>query len=182
MEEAFKKGNASMLKIHVMELEDHHAVLVSKKSTSKREYTVIISKTDIMGSRFGMCACGYPKKEGIPYDHMVAISKLGRINGLSRIVVMPHWYTTGQWHNQFPEDTFINTHKTLKSIKANLTPQNNICYCPTWAAPRRRVVQRRQLAGGVLLTISSNRQRSSAGQLNPPKHQRRREWIWKVRM
>jgi hypothetical protein len=88
----------------------HHAVLVSKKSASKREYTVIISKTDIMGSRFGMCTCGYPKKEGIPYNHMVAISKLGRINGLSRIVVMPHWYTTEQWHNQFPEDTFINAH------------------------------------------------------------------------
>ncbi len=88
MEEAYKKVNALMFKIHVTELEDHHAVLESKKSTSKREYTAIIPKTDIMGSRFGTCKCGYPKKEGIPCNHVVAISKLGRINGLSRIVVM----------------------------------------------------------------------------------------------
>jgi hypothetical protein len=52
MEEAFKKVNKAMFKIHVTEVEDHHAVTVSKKSTSKREYTVIISKADIMGSRF----------------------------------------------------------------------------------------------------------------------------------
>ncbi len=53
MEEAFKKVNAHEFKIHVTEMEDHHAVVVSKKSTSKREYTVIIPKTDIKGSRFG---------------------------------------------------------------------------------------------------------------------------------
>jgi hypothetical protein len=70
---------------------------------------------------------------------MVAISKLRRIDGLSRIVVMPHWYMTEQWRNQFPEDTYINTHKTLKLIKANSTPQDNILYCPTWVAPQKKV-------------------------------------------
>ncbi len=50
MEEAFKKFNTAMFKIHVTEVEDHHAVILSKKSASKREYTVIIQKTDIMGS------------------------------------------------------------------------------------------------------------------------------------
>jgi hypothetical protein len=40
----------------------------------------------------------------------------------------------------------------------------------------------RIIAGRVLLTISSNQQRRSTGQLNPPKHHRRRELIWKVRM
>jgi hypothetical protein len=119
-------------------MEDHHAVVVSKKSTSNRESTVIIPKTNIMGSRFGTCTCGHQKKEGIPCDHMVAISMLGRINGLSRIVFMPHWYTTEQWRNQFSEDTFINTHKTLKSIKANSTPQEDIHCCPTWAAPQKK--------------------------------------------
>jgi hypothetical protein len=74
MEEAFKKVNTAMFKIHVTEVEDHHDVIVSKKTTSKREYTVIIPKADIMGSRFGTCTCGYPKKEGIPRNHMVAIS------------------------------------------------------------------------------------------------------------
>jgi hypothetical protein len=90
MEEAFKKVNTAMFKIHVMQVEDHHAVLVSKNSASEREYTVIIPKADIRGSRFEACTCGYPKKEGIHCNHMVAISKLGRINGLSRIAIMPH--------------------------------------------------------------------------------------------
>jgi hypothetical protein len=78
------------------------------------------------------------KKEGIPCNHMVAISKLGRINGLSRIVIMPHWHMTEQWHNQFLEDTFINAHKTLKPIKANLTPQDDIHYCRTWVASEKK--------------------------------------------
>ncbi len=51
---------------------------------------------------------------------------------------MPHWYTIEQWRNQFPEDTFINMHKTLKSIKANVAPQDNIRYCPTWVAPQKK--------------------------------------------
>ncbi len=82
-----------------MDNKDHHAAVVSKKSARKREYTVIIPKTDTMGSRFGTCTCGCQKKEGIPCDHMVAISKLGRINGLSRIVVMPHWLLIGTQQN-----------------------------------------------------------------------------------
>jgi hypothetical protein len=54
--------NTAMFKIHVTEVEDHFAVIVSKKSTSKREYTIIIPKADIMGSRFGTCTCGFPIK------------------------------------------------------------------------------------------------------------------------
>jgi hypothetical protein len=137
---SIQKVNAAMFKIYVMELEDHHAVLLSKKSPSEREYTVIIPKADIMGSRFGMCACGYPKKEGIPCNQIVAISKLGRIDGLSSFMDCGHasLVTTEQWCNQFPEDTFIDMHKTIKSIKAKLTPQDDICYCPTWAAHQKK--------------------------------------------
>ncbi len=105
MDEVLKKVNLLEFKINLTDNKDHHAAVVSKKSASKREYTVIIPKTETMGSRFRKCTCGYPKKEGIPCDHMVAIYKLGRINGLSRIAVMPHWYTTEQWRNQFPENT-----------------------------------------------------------------------------
>ncbi len=138
LEEAFKKVNIQDFKINLTDNKDHHAAFVRKKSTIKRDYTVIIPKTDTMGSRIGQCTCGYPKKEGIPCDHMVAVSKLGRINGLTRIAVMPHWYTTQQWCNQFPENTYIDTHKTLKSIKANSTSQDNVHYSPTWAGPQKK--------------------------------------------
>ncbi len=138
MEEAFKKVNVQDFKFHLAENKHHYTAVVSKKSASKREYTVIIPKTDTMVSRFGKCTCGFPNKERIPCDHMVAVSKLGRINGLTRIAVMPHWYTTAQWRNQFTENTYVNTHKTLKSIKANSTPQDDLRYCPTWAGPQKK--------------------------------------------
>ncbi len=118
--------------------DDHHTAIVSKKFASEREYTIIIPKTDTMGSRFGKCTCGFPKKEGIPCQHMVAVSKLGRIDGMTRTAVMPHWYTTAQWHNQFPKNTYINTNQTLQSIKANSTPHDELCYCPNWLGPQKK--------------------------------------------
>jgi hypothetical protein len=53
-----------MYKILLNEIKNHHAASVSKQSASKREYTVIIPRDDIMGSRFGTCTCGYPKRKG----------------------------------------------------------------------------------------------------------------------
>jgi hypothetical protein len=49
MEEAFNKVNVQDFKLHLAEKEHHHTSVVSKKSASKREYTVIIPKTDTMG-------------------------------------------------------------------------------------------------------------------------------------
>jgi hypothetical protein len=69
---------------------------------------------------------------------MVALSKLGRIDELTRAAVMPHWYTTAQWHNQFPENTYIDTHQTLQSIKANSTPHDELRYCPNWLGPQKK--------------------------------------------
>jgi hypothetical protein len=45
---------------------------------------------------------------------------------------------TEQWRNQFPENTYINTHIMLKLIKANSTPQDDIRYCLTWEGPQKK--------------------------------------------
>jgi hypothetical protein len=119
MEEAFNNVKVQDFKVYLTENQNEHTAIVSKKSTSHREYCVIIPKSATLGSRFGNCTCGFSKKEGIPCVHMVAVSKFGRIDGLTRIAIMPHWYTTIQWRNQFPKNSYINTHQTLKSIKAN---------------------------------------------------------------
>ncbi len=112
--------------------------IVSKKSTSHREYSVNLPKSTTLGSRFGKCTCGFPKKEGIPCQHMVAVCKLGRMDGLSRSAIMPHWYTTVQWRNQFPKNSYIDTHQTLKSIKAKSTPHDDLRYCPNWLGPQKK--------------------------------------------
>jgi hypothetical protein len=69
---------------------------------------------------------------------MVAVSKLGKIDGLTRMAIMPHWYTTAQWRNQFPKNSYINTHQTLKSIKPNSTPHDELCYCPNLLGPQKK--------------------------------------------
>jgi hypothetical protein len=90
MEEAFNNAKVQDFKVHLTENKNEHTAIVSKKSTSHREYNVIIPKSDTLGSRLGKCTCGFPKKEGIPCQHMVAVSKLEKINGLTRIAIMPH--------------------------------------------------------------------------------------------
>jgi hypothetical protein len=57
---------------------------------------------------------------------------------LTRTAVIPHWYTTAQWCNQFLENTCINTHQTLQSIKANSTPHDELCYCPNWLGLQKK--------------------------------------------
>jgi hypothetical protein len=87
MEKAFQDVNVQDFKIHLAENDNHHTAIVSKKSASEREYTVINPKSDTLGSRLGKCTCGFQKKEGIPCQDMVAVSKLGRIDGLTRTAV-----------------------------------------------------------------------------------------------
>jgi hypothetical protein len=79
MEEAFNNVKVQDFKVHSTENKNEHTAIVSKKSTIHREYSVSLPKSATLGSRFGKCTCGFPKKEGIPC-HMVAVSKLGRIN------------------------------------------------------------------------------------------------------
>jgi hypothetical protein len=110
MKEAFNNVNVQDFKVHLTENKNEHTAIVSKKSTSHREYSVKLPKSATLGSRFGTCTSGFPKKEGIPCQHMVAVSKLGRIDELSRSAIMSHWYTTAQWRNQFPENFYIDTH------------------------------------------------------------------------
>jgi hypothetical protein len=138
MEEAFQNINVQDFKVHLTENDYQHTAIVSKKSTSEREYSVIIPKSDILGPIFGKCTCRFPKKEGIPCQHMAAVSELGRIDRLTRTAVVPHWYITAQWCNQFPENTYINTHQTLQSIKANSTPHDELGYCPNWLGPQKK--------------------------------------------
>jgi hypothetical protein len=61
MEEAFQNVNVQDFKVHLTEKDYHHTAIVSKKSTSEREYSVIIPKSDTLGSRFGKCTRGFPK-------------------------------------------------------------------------------------------------------------------------
>jgi hypothetical protein len=109
-EEVFNNVNVQDFEVLLTENKNEHTAIVSKKSSSHREYSVNLPKSATLGSRFGKCTWGFQKKEGIPCQHMVAVSKLGRIDGLTRAAIMPSWYTTAQWCNQFPENSYIDIH------------------------------------------------------------------------
>jgi hypothetical protein len=34
--------------------------------------------------------------------------------------------------------SYIDTHQTLKSIKTNSTPYDELCYCPNWLGPQKK--------------------------------------------
>jgi hypothetical protein len=95
MEEAFHNVKVQDFKVYLTENNYQHTAIVSKKSTSERD-SMIIPKSDTFGSTFGKCTCGFPKIKGVPCQHIVAESKLGRTDGLTKTAVMPHWYTKAQ--------------------------------------------------------------------------------------
>ncbi len=139
MKDIFEKCNTSLFRIHVSENTTDHTATICKKSSPWREYSVVIPKGgQIHGSQFGTCSCGYPKKEGVPCNHIVAIVKVGAIAMLTRVVIMPYWFTKAQWHLQFPEEVTCATHITLTSIKTNSSPTDHFKYCPGWTAGQKK--------------------------------------------
>ena len=99
MKDIFEKCDTSLFCIHVSKNTIDHTATICKKSSPQREYSVVLPKEgQIHGSRFGTCTCGYPKKEGVPCDHMVAIVKVGAIATLTWVAIMPYWLTKARWH------------------------------------------------------------------------------------
>ncbi len=133
-----------------------------------------LPKSTTLGPRFGKCTCGISKKEGIPCQYMVAVCKFGRKDGFSRSAIMPHWYTTVQWRNQFHENSYIDTHQTLKSIKANSTPHDDLRYCSNWLGPQKKGRPKKEKCKKSITDYVKHSAKKK-------KIQWRRELIWKVR-
>ena len=139
MEEIFAKCDPSIYRVQMTDFPDYNQFVVSKKSAAMRQYIVKIPKVGMdHGSRFGSCSCGFPMKEGIPCDHMVAITKAGRIPNLSRVELMPFWHTRAQWQLQFPKDEVYKADITWANIKKTADANEHIRYCPTWSAPNKK--------------------------------------------
>jgi hypothetical protein len=84
LKDNFEKCDTLLFQIRVSKNTTDHTAMICKKSLPQREYSVVIPKGgQIHGSRFGTCSCGYPKKEGVPCNHMVAIVKVGIITMLT---------------------------------------------------------------------------------------------------
>ncbi len=137
MKEAFVDVDIRNFRINITKENTVHTCTVSRiKSTS--EYTVIIPTKDTMGSRFGLCTCGKPTKDGVPCKHMVAIVKASKIKGLSWIHIMPYWLTSAHWKAQYTADVNCRTDVLMNAIKATSNPEDDLCYCPAWTAGKKK--------------------------------------------
>ena len=74
------------------------------------------------GSKFESCTYGFPRKEAIPCNHMVAIVKKGAVPNITRVKLMPFWYTQAQWQLQYPKDVVYKSDITWANIKKSAAP------------------------------------------------------------
>jgi hypothetical protein len=139
MDEIFAKCDPSIYRMQMTDLPDYYKFIMSKNSSAKREYIVHLPKTtSVHGSKFGSCTCGFSTKEGVPCDHMVAIVKKGAIPNITRVELMPLWYTRAQWQLQYPKDMVYNMDVTWSKIKKSAAPDILMKYCPSWIAAKKK--------------------------------------------
>ena len=138
MEEAFKDVNPREYQLNITNCDTFHRVTVSRM-TSTNEYTVIIPVNEYKGTRFGSCTCGKPKTDGIPCRHMVVVAMSSKIDGLTRIYIMPYyWWTTAHWRDQYPMDVNCPTDISLNTVKTSAPANDKLRYCPAWLAARKK--------------------------------------------
>ena len=113
-------------------------ILVSKNTNGAREFLVTLPKVAFKGSLFGTCTCGVPAKEGVPCKHMVVIVKSSVIPGLSRSGIMPHFWSTAHWQEQYPLNVECNTDICMVNVKLMAHKHGEMRYCPDWTAGGKR--------------------------------------------
>jgi len=69
---------------------------------------------------------------------MVAIVKVGAIPMLTKVSIMPYWFTREQWQLQFPTEVISPADITLAAMKSNSSKVDNLRYCPEWTVGRKK--------------------------------------------
>jgi hypothetical protein len=131
MEQCFTDVRVRDYQITVTPIEYGHRATAAK-------FTVVIPATGTFESRFGTCNCGKPAKDDIPCEHMVAVVMSSMIGGLSRIQIMPYWWTTAHWRTQYAVDVECRADVGISTIKGKYTPDKTLCYCPAWTAGKKK--------------------------------------------
>jgi hypothetical protein len=137
MEEAFWDVNQMEWRINIVKCDNFHRFTVSRM-TLTNEYKFIIPVKETMGSRFGTCMCGKPKKDRVPCRHMVVILMSLKIEGLTRTRIMLYWWTTAHWQAQFAMDVYCPADISLNTVKSMTIADDCLWYCPLWVAAKKK--------------------------------------------
>ena len=76
-------------------------------------------------------------RDAVPCEHMAAVVCTSRIAGLSRQNIMPFWWTTTQWQEQFPLDVRAQFYTNMDVIRDTYKADDSMRYCPSWSAPNK---------------------------------------------
>jgi hypothetical protein len=94
MEEYFANVNVREHLMTITPVANGHRATVTKPTKNANKCTVVIPCTGGFGLRFGSCTCEVPAKDSAPCKHMVIVVKSLSIERLTRVQIMPYWWTT----------------------------------------------------------------------------------------
>ena len=133
--DAFQKVNVRDYQIKISQEIDRYCCVVNRL-TSSNKYTTHIPVFDTNGSFFGTCTCGVPRVDGFPCQHMIAVCKSGRIDGLDESNVMPYWWHTSHWRKQYPQGVSVGSNFSIDTMRAG-EQDNKYMLCPAISGPNK---------------------------------------------
>lgn len=108
--------------IEIEEWEEYFACKVKKTSASGKLFYLRFPIKATLGSRFGTCTCGVPQVRGVPCkEHMAAVLKSGKIDGLNENNFMPSCWMIAQMKLQYPIDDM-----DIPSLKSRGNPDHHM--------------------------------------------------------
>ena len=105
------------------------------------ESTCTFLQEEEEGSVFGGCTCGVPNTDGVPCQHMVAVVKSSRIEGLTPVNSMPQWWMTLHWRKQYSSHSVLSCDFNMTTLRMT-SPNTSLKYCPPYSAPNKSGCQK----------------------------------------
>jgi len=139
-EESFRNVNHCLYNISILQHAERFVFNV-KRHDSPTMRTCYFMKEEVKGSVFGGCSCSFPKTQGWPCHHMIAVVKSTRITDLTMSNCMPYWWMTDCWREQYPVDSgieYLDMETLTNTLPREQQTNNPYRYCPPYAAPKKR--------------------------------------------
>jgi hypothetical protein len=122
--EVFKGVNSSDFSINLVDRRnDRWKFSVQRNVVGGRQtITITIPKVPTKGSYFGWCTCGLAQHDAIPCKHMAVVVVNLRVLVLTRLNVMPFWWTHAQWQVQFGKEVSPECFANMEVIRPEFMP------------------------------------------------------------
>jgi hypothetical protein len=162
MDMVMKNVNVSEYRLTTHTDQTYFYAKVSKLTVSGREFDLRLPMESYNGSHFGICSCGFPSKEGIPCQHMVVLVKANVFPILTRVNIMPYFWTTAQWQIQYPLDLDCDTEISFNALKKVSQADDTVRYCPDWSTANksgRRKNSEKQLSVSERMQLDSGKKK-----------------------